>query len=97
MSRRMQTSNYIDALKYAREQLTSKGGLPLTMRLLNETLRLLMLGVRGASDNFVVNSQGLPPTRTATGSLIAIVRVTQSASTPAAVEIEAPPVPIIEE
>ena len=40
--------NYVDALKYAREQLASAHGLPLSMRLLNETHRLLMRGVRGA-------------------------------------------------
>src|SRR5258708_2912162 len=40
--------NYIDALKYAREQLASAHGLPLSMRLLNETHRLLMRSVRGA-------------------------------------------------
>ena len=39
--------NYIDALKYARAQLASSKGLPLSMRLLNETHRLLMRGVRG--------------------------------------------------
>jgi Fic family protein len=40
--------NYVDALKYAREQLASAHGLPLSVRLLNETHRLLMRGVRGA-------------------------------------------------
>jgi Fic family protein len=40
--------NYVDALHYAREQLTSKRGLPLSMRLLNEMHRLLMRGARGA-------------------------------------------------
>ncbi len=40
--------NYVDALKYARAQLASPKGLPLSMRLLNETHRLLMRGVRGA-------------------------------------------------
>ena len=39
--------NYVDALKYARTQLASSKGLPLSMRLLNETHRLLMRGVRG--------------------------------------------------
>ena len=39
--------NYVDALKYAREQLASVKGLPLSMRLLNETHRRLMQGVRG--------------------------------------------------
>jgi Fic family protein len=41
--------NYIDALKYAREQLVAEHGLPLSVRMLNETHRLLMRGVRGAS------------------------------------------------
>ena len=39
--------NYIDALKYAREQLRRKRGLPLSMRLLKETHKRLMSGVRG--------------------------------------------------
>ena len=41
--------NYVEALKFARAQLASDRGLPLSMRLLNETHRLLMRGVRGAS------------------------------------------------
>jgi Fic family protein len=41
--------NYVDALKYARGQLGSKSGLPLSVRLLNEAHRLLMRGVRGVS------------------------------------------------
>jgi Fic family protein len=41
--------NYVEALKYARAQIASQKGLPLSMRLLNETHRLLMRGVRGAS------------------------------------------------
>jgi Fic family protein len=40
--------NYVDALKYAREQLSSPKGLPLSMRLMNEIHRRLMHGVRGA-------------------------------------------------
>lgn len=40
--------NYLDALKYARRQLASPKGLPLSMRLLHETHRHLMRGVRGA-------------------------------------------------
>lgn len=40
--------NYVEALKYARAQMVSPKGLPLSMRLLNETHRLLMRGVRGA-------------------------------------------------
>jgi len=40
--------NYLDALAYARGQLNDAQGLPLSMRLLNETHRRLMRGVRGA-------------------------------------------------
>jgi Fic family protein len=40
--------NYLDALAYTRAQLASPKGLPLSMRLLNETHRRLMRGVRGA-------------------------------------------------
>ncbi|MHC4954127.1 MAG: Fic family protein [Planctomycetota bacterium] len=39
--------NYIDALSYARAQLTRRSGLPLSMRLLNETHARLMQGGRG--------------------------------------------------
>jgi len=39
--------NYLDAIQYARGQLNSKKGLPLSMRLLNETHKRLMKGVRG--------------------------------------------------
>jgi len=41
--------NYLDAVKYARGQLKSPRGLPLSMRLLNEAHRRLMRGVRGAN------------------------------------------------
>ena len=41
--------NYVDALNFAREQLTGPKGLPLSMRLLNETHRRLLRGVRGAA------------------------------------------------
>lgn len=41
--------NYVEALKYARGQLASARGLPLSMRLLNEAHKRLMRGVRGAS------------------------------------------------
>jgi Fic family protein len=41
--------NYVEALKYARGQLASPKGLPLSMRLLNEAHKRLMRGVRGAS------------------------------------------------
>lgn len=40
--------NYLDALTYARAQLADPKGLPLSMRLLNETHHRLMRGVRGA-------------------------------------------------
>lgn len=40
--------NYLDALAYAREELAKPRGLPLSMRLLNETHRRLMRGARGA-------------------------------------------------
>lgn len=39
--------NYVDALAYARAQLTHPSGLPLSMRLLSETHGRLMRGVRG--------------------------------------------------
>src|SRR2546428_4173938 len=41
--------NYVDALAYARRQLQSPKGLPLSMRLLNDAHRRLMKGGRGAS------------------------------------------------
>ena len=40
--------NYLDALTYARDQLSDPQGLPLSMRLLNQTHQRLMRGVRGA-------------------------------------------------
>jgi Fic family protein len=40
--------NYLEALTFARRQLSRKGGLPLSARLLNETHHRLMKGVRGA-------------------------------------------------
>jgi Fic family protein len=39
--------NYLEALTFARKQLGRKDGLPLSVRLLNETHRRLMKGVRG--------------------------------------------------
>ena len=41
--------NYLEALNYARGELARSGGLPLSIRLLNETHRRLMSGARGAS------------------------------------------------
>ena len=40
--------NHLDALAYARSELANPAGLPLSMRLLNETHGRLMRGVRGA-------------------------------------------------
>src|SRR6516165_4251466 len=40
--------NYLDAVKYVREQLANTKGLPLSTRLLGEAHRRLMRGVRGA-------------------------------------------------
>ena len=40
--------NYLDALNFARAQLADPSGLPLSMRLLNESHARLMQGVRGA-------------------------------------------------
>lgn len=42
-----EVTNYLDALAYARGQLSSRRGLPLSMRLLNEAHKRLMRGVRG--------------------------------------------------
>jgi Fic family protein len=41
--------NYVEALRYARQQLAAPKGLPLSMRLLNETHKRLMQGERGAN------------------------------------------------
>jgi len=41
--------NYLDAVTFAREQIADAQGLPLSMRLLNETHLRLMRGVRGAT------------------------------------------------
>lgn len=41
--------NYLNALAYARGQIADEQGLPLSMRLLSETHRRLMSGVRGAA------------------------------------------------
>src|SRR5690554_6790687 len=43
-----EVSNYLRALDYARGELAAEKGLPLSIRLLNETHRRLMSGVRGA-------------------------------------------------
>ncbi|WP_225767749.1 Fic family protein [Inquilinus sp. Marseille-Q2685] len=44
-----EVTNYLDALAYARGQLASERGLPLSMRLLNEAHKRLMRGVRGSN------------------------------------------------
>ncbi len=44
-----EVSNYLAALDYARQQLQSEKGLPLSTRLLNEAHHRLMKGVRGAT------------------------------------------------
>lgn len=44
-----EVTNYLSALTYARRQLASKRGLPLSVRLLNEAHKRLMRGVRGAN------------------------------------------------
>ena len=41
--------NYLEALRYARDQLADVDGLPLSLRLLNEAHRRLMHGARGAT------------------------------------------------
>jgi Fic family protein len=46
-----QVCNYIDALSYARKQMRSKGGLPLSLRLLNEAHHRLMKNVAGSNTN----------------------------------------------
>jgi Fic family protein len=45
--------NYLDALAYARKELRRDGGLPMSMRLLNETHRRLLKGMRGKHKNAV--------------------------------------------
>ncbi len=44
----LEVCNYLDAVTYARKQLHSPKGLPLSVRLLNQIHRRLMKGVRGA-------------------------------------------------
>lgn len=44
-----EVSNSLSALAYAREQIASQSGLPISMRLLNEAHARLMRGVRGAN------------------------------------------------
>ena len=41
--------NYLDAITYARGEMASEKGLPLSMRLLNEAHRRLVSGARGAN------------------------------------------------
>jgi hypothetical protein len=45
--------NYLDALAFARGQLADPTGLPLSMRLLNETHKRLLRGVRGEEGSLV--------------------------------------------
>ncbi len=47
----VEVCNYLDALSYGNSQLRNLKGLPLSLRLLRETHRRLMKGVRGASKN----------------------------------------------
>lgn len=77
--------NYVDALGYARGQLLDPGGLPLSIRLLNETHRILLRGVRGEhkmrgeirrSQNWIGGSRPgnatfVPPPPSALGELLA--------------------------
>jgi cell filamentation protein, protein adenylyltransferase len=44
-----EVTNYLDALNYARDQLASKRGLPLSVRLLNEAHKRQMRRVRGSN------------------------------------------------
>jgi Fic family protein len=44
-----EVGNYLDALAYARDEMSRNGGLPLSMRLLHQAHRRLMRGVRGAT------------------------------------------------
>jgi Fic family protein len=48
-----EVSNYLAAVTYARQQLRSEKGLPLSTRLLNETHRRLMKGVCGSTNSQV--------------------------------------------
>lgn len=77
--------NYLDAVSFARRQLQSPKGLPLSVRLLNETHRRLLKGVRGAerrpgeirrSQNWIGgtrpgNAGYVPPPPHAVGPLLA--------------------------
>lgn len=76
--------NYLDALNFARQQLHNPKGLPVSVRLLNETHRRLMRGVRGAekrpgelrrSQNWIGgtrpgNAAYVPPPAHAVGTLL---------------------------
>jgi len=44
-----EVTNYLQAFKFARDELRSPTGLPLSVRLLTESHRVLMAGVRGAT------------------------------------------------
>ncbi len=77
--------NYLEAVSFARRQLQSPKGLPLSVRLLNETHRRLLKGVRGAerrpgeirsSQNWIGgtrpgNAAYVPPPPHAVGALLA--------------------------
>jgi hypothetical protein len=51
--------NYLDAIKYAREQIKSARGLPISMRLLNEAHRQLT-GLLAHFEKYLHKENGLP-------------------------------------
>ena len=87
--------NYLDALTFARAQLADPKGLPLSMRLLNETHERLMHGVRGAeklpgevrrSQNWIGGSRPgnaayVPPPPPALGEVLSASRSTCTPTT----------------
>ena len=85
--------NYLEALNYAREQIASPSGLPISMRLLNESHARLMRGARGAdklpgevrrSQNWIGGSQPAdaiyvpPPPQALAGLLSALEKYIHS-------------------